>query len=150
MKKITYISILLLLTGCFKPQAKETPISEIMSDIKANIEISMAVEENLKEQKSAEKYGLSSDIIKEGIAYYSTDENSSDKIIMVRAASDDDVENIENALSNHMTATKSAWKNNENESKKTENGLLKTKDDCILLSISSKNDIIEEIFVKNL
>ncbi len=150
MKKIFYILTLILLTGCSKPTAKETPISQVMNNIKSEISMAEGVEEDLSKQKNAEKYGISTTSITDGMAYFSTAEGNSDKIIIARAKEQKEVENIEKALSAELTAVTAAWKNNETESKKIEKALLKTKDDCIILAISDEIDKIERIFDKNI
>ncbi len=150
MKKILYLLILSILAGCSKPKAAETPISEVMDIIKAEAGIESAAEENLSDQKNAEKYGISVNSITDGIAYYSTAQGKSDKVILVRAVSKEETENIEQALSSELTSVTAAWENNEEESKKIEKSLLKTKDDCVILAISDNIDKIEEIFDKNL
>lgn len=150
MKKLIILFMLSFLTACTKPTAKETPLSEVMLEIKEAVSMSEAAEEDLSDQKSAEKLGISTQSINDGIAYYSTAESNSDKVILVRAKTKEDIEKLEQALSAELTATTSAWKDNDTESKKIENSLLKTKDDCVILAISDKIDKIEEIFDKNL
>lgn len=150
MKKLLYMAVILMLTGCSKPIAKETPISKVMEEISENVNISSPVEEDLTIQKNAEKFGISTQSIKDGIAYYTTSKDKSDKIIIVRASSQEEVENLEQALSAELTSSKKAWKENENESTKVENALFKTRDDCIILAINENIEEIEEIFDKNL
>lgn len=150
MKKIFYILALILLAACSKPTARETPLYQVMSEIEAEVTVLQCVDEDLSNQKNAEKYGISSASIKDGIACYSTAEGISDKIILVRANKHEDIENIEKALSSQLTASAAAWNNNETESKKIEKALLKTKDDCVILAISDEIDKIERIFDKNI
>lgn len=150
MKKIMLILALLSLTACMKPSAKETPLKEVMNEISKSIELENPVTEDLSEQKNSKKYGISTEAIVDGVAYYSTSEEKSDKIILVRAKTKEDIEKLEQALSAQLTAASSAWRDNPEESKKAENGVLKTKDDCVILAISDKTKEIEEIFDKNL
>jgi lipoprotein len=150
MKKFIYLFLLLALTGCNKPTANETPTSEIIEDIKSELNLTDAVEEDLTIQKNAEKYGISTNSIIDGNAYYSTSGNKSDKVILVRASSQSEVDNLEEALAAEKNASISAWKHIEGENEKTENSLLKTKDDCVILAICDKVDKIEEIFDKKL
>lgn len=150
MKKIIFLLAFIVLAGCSKPSANERPISEVISVIKGEINMEESMEEDLSDQKNAEKYGISTNSITDGIAYYSTAEGKSDKVILVRASSQEEVENIEQALSSELTASTAAWENNEEESKKIEKGLLKTKDDCVILAISDEVDKIEKIFDESL
>lgn len=150
MKKIFYVLALILLTACSKPTAKETPISQVMNEIKAEITIPESIEEDLLDQKNAEKYGISTNSITDGIACYSTADGNSDKIIIARAKEQKEIENIEKALAAELSAASAAWKNNETESKKIDDALIKTKDDCIILAISDEIDKIERIFDKNI
>ncbi len=150
MKKIYLILALILLTACSKPTAKETPILQVMNEITSEIEIPEISEEDLTDQKNAEKYGISTDSIIDGIACYSNADNNADKIIIVRAKEQKEIEGIEKALSAELTAAASAWEGNETESKKIEKAILKTKDDCIIMAISDKIEEIERIFDKNI
>lgn len=150
MKKILFILILTLLTACNKPTAKETPLTQVMQEIEQNISMPQYVDEDLTEQKNAEKYGISTDSLTEGFAIVSTADNTADKIIIVRAKEKSEVENLEKAIAAELTAITLAWENNETESKKIENALMKTKDDCIILAISDEFDKIERIFDKNI
>ncbi|MGN1317488.1 MAG: DUF4358 domain-containing protein [Lachnospirales bacterium] len=146
MKKILFIILALIMTGCQKPSASEVPIEEVIKEIKTQIIMTNAVEENLKNQKSAEKYGISTNSIIDGISYYSTDNNKSDKVILVRAKNKDEIQNLERALESVLISTTASWEENEEESKKIEKALLKTKDDCVILAISDEVDKIENIF----
>ena len=84
--------------------------------------------------------------VSEGYVYYSTDEDTSDEVIIARAASQDKVENVEKAISAELTAKTTAWQNNEKESKKIENHVMRTIGDCVLLVIGDKSNEIDQVF----
>ena len=150
MRRSVCILAMLLLFGCSKPEAKDTSMETIINDIRTSINISNYTQEDLTDQKNAEKYGISSEIIKEGYALYSNDKSLSDKIILVRAAKDEDIDILEEALSAQKMISSTAWGENEDEFEKVKDGVLMTKGDCILLAISDDAKEIKEIFSKNL
>ena len=82
----------------------------------------------------------------QGDANNTEDEDKSDKIIIVKASSKDTIENIERALSSEIVGITDSWKENDQESKKIENHIFKTKDVYVIMAISDKSEEIEKIF----
>lgn len=146
MKKIILLLSFILLTGCSKPQSNNTPLINILNEMKVVAEFNNAQTADLKNQKTAAQYGINSDSISEGYVYYSTDKDSSDEVIIVRASSQKEIEEIEKAISTELSAKTTAWQNNEKESKKIENHIMRTIGDCVLLAIGEKSEEIDHVF----
>lgn len=146
LKKIILILCLLLLTGCNKPRSKDIPLSQVLEQIKVIAEFNNTQTEDLTNQKIAAQYGIDPTSISEGYVYYSTDEETADEIIIVRAASQNEVENIEKALNGELSAKTEAWKNNKTESDKIENHVMRTIGDCVLLAIGDRSAEIDQVF----
>ncbi len=146
MKKILLIFLLLLLTACSKLKSKDTPISQVLEEIKVISEFNNAQTADLTNQKIASQYGIDPTSISEGYAYYSTDENSADMVIIARAASQNEIENLEKAISAKLTSETTSWKNNEKEAEKIKNHSMRTIGDCVLLAIGDKSTEIEQVF----
>lgn len=146
MKKTILILSLILLIGCSKQQAKDIPLSQVLEEIKVIAEFNNTQTADLTDQKIAAQYGIDPASISEGYVYYSTDDNTADEVIVARAASRKEVENVEKAISGELTAKSTAWKSNEKESKKIENHVMRTIGDCVLLAIGDKSMEIEQVF----
>lgn len=135
-----------LFSACSKKESKNVSVSNVIDKMKETAQFDKEYEEDFKDLDVSEKYGISTDDISEGKTYYSRDENKSDEIILIKAKNKDAVENIEQALSSEVVRLSNAWKNEENEAKKVENHVLKTRDDFILLVVSEEPEKIEKIF----
>ncbi|MDO4300850.1 MAG: DUF4358 domain-containing protein [Clostridia bacterium] len=146
MKKTMLILSLILLIGCSKQQAKDIPLSQVLEEIKVIAEFNNTQTADLTDQKVAAQYGIDPTSISEGYVYYSTEGNTADEVIVARAASRKEVENVEKAISGELTAKSTAWKSNEKESKKIENHVMRTIGDCVLLAIGDKSTEIEQVF----
>ena len=146
MKKFILILSLLLLTGCNKPRSRDIPISQVLEEIKVVAEFSNTQTGDLTNQKIAAQFGIDPTSISAGYVYYSTDEGTADEIIIVRAASQNEVENIEKALGGELSAKTEAWKNNETESDKIENHVMRTIGDCVLFAIGDRSAEIDQVF----
>lgn len=146
MKKFIFILLLILLTGCSKPQSADTPLSEVLEEIKVIAEFENTKTDDLKNQKAAAEYGIDPSAINEGYVYYTTDEDKADEIIIARASSQSEVENVEKAISAELNTKTEAWKNNERESEKLENHVMRTIDDCVILAIGDKAKEIDQVF----
>lgn len=146
MKLKYFIIITLLLTGCQKPESKNPEVIDVINLIAKNVTIENGETKDLKQDKNAEEFGVATEDISEGIVYYSTVSDKVDKVILVKAASEDSIENIETALSAELIEITSFWENNDTENKKIEKHLLKTKDDYVILAIADEVEQIEMIF----
>lgn len=147
MKKI-YIILLALtaLTGCNKPKSNDMPLSDIVEQIKVVADFENAVTVDLTDQKNAAQYGIDPSAIKEGYVYYSQSEDKADELIIARAASQSDVENVEKAISDELNARTEAWKNNKTESEKIESHIMRTIDDCVMLVIGDEAEAADQVF----
>lgn len=143
---IILIIILIIITGCGKSKVKNVSTNNILENIKSNYPFNNPIEENIKNQSVAERYGISPNDIEEGVVYYTSDNNKSDKIIIVKASSKSKLENIERAISSEIIGITDSWKENEEESKKIEKHVFKTKDLYVFACISDDSKSIEEIF----
>ncbi len=147
MKKICFILLALgMLAGCSKPEAKDIPLSDITEQIKVIAEFENAATADLTDRKTAAQYGIDPTAIKEGYVYYSQSEDKADEVIIARASEQSDVESIEKAISNELNARTEAWKDNENESEKIKNHIMRTIDDCVLLVIGDEAEAVDQVF----
>lgn len=132
--------------GCGKVKSKDIALKDVLEEIKVVAEFENTHTEDLTNQKTAAQYGIDPTSISEGYVYYTANESSADEVIIVRAASQKEVENVEKAVSTELSAKAEAWKNNEGESSKIENHIIKTIGDCVLLAIGDKSLEIEQVF----
>lgn len=146
MKKVILIFSLLCLIGCNKVNSKDIPLSQILEEIKVIAEFENTQTVNLTNQKAAAEYGIDATAVSEGYVYYSGNDYTADEVIVVRAASQSDVENVEKAISAELAVKTEAWKNNETESKKIENHVMRTIGDCVLLAIGDRAMEIDQVF----
>ncbi len=147
MKRVVlFFCIIIFLTACQKREFKDISVQDIFININNEYILENATIENLKNQDTASKYGIAPSDIKEGIAYYSNNENSIDMLIIIKASNKAKVKNLEQALSYKIISLKESWKDNKKESEKLDNNLFKTKGNYIILCISENCDEIEKIF----
>ena len=146
LKKFILILSLILLAGCSKTKSKDISLSQVLEEIKVVAEFSNTRTADLTNQKIAAQYGIDPVSISEGYVYYSADPDTADEIIIVRAASQNEVENIEKALSAELQAKAESWKNNDVQSAKIENHLMRTIGDCVLLAIGDKATEADQVF----
>lgn len=146
MKRLLLLIFILLLTACSNDTLPNLSSEYILSVINKEVTFDNAVQENLKEQSVAERYGISPKNIENGVVYYTKDEDKSDKIIIVKASSKDTIESIERALSSEIVGISDSWKDNDKEMKKIEKHIFKTKDIYVIMAISNNAKKIEKIF----
>lgn len=146
MKKIMLILSVIFLIGCSKQESKDIPLNQVLEEIKVIAEFDNTQTEDLTNQKVAAQYGIDPTSISEGYVYYSTDDSIADEVIIARAASQSEVEEVEKAISSELSAKTTAWKNNEKEAKKIENHVMRTIGDCVLLAIGDKSMEIDQVF----
>lgn len=140
--------IAMSLTSCTKNKSKDVSVENVMKELKSTANFKNGEEEDITDLDIAERYGISPNDVKEGTLYYSEDENSADKIVLVKAKEQDSVENIERALGNEVVGLTDAWEGNATESKKVEEHVLKTKDKFVILIVGDNAKKIEEKFDK--
>lgn len=148
IKKVMTAALLLLLVGCGKPQSSNIELETVIDEMSRAVDMGQSVKKDMTVQSTAAKFGVSSDTISDGVVIYSTEGDRPDKIILLRAKSDDVVQDVEFALQTHMTETINAWEKNEPQRTKIDKSLMKTKDDCVILAIVNNADEIEKIFDK--
>ncbi len=146
MKKLLILVLIFLLTACSNNTLPDLSSEYILSVINEKVTFDNPVQEDMKEQSVAERYGISPKNIENGVVYYTEDEDKSDKIIIVKAASKDAVENIERALSSEIVGISDAWRDDANEMDKIEKHIFKTKDIYVIMAISNDAKQIEKIF----
>ncbi|WP_317368178.1 DUF4358 domain-containing protein [uncultured Tyzzerella sp.] len=146
MKKILLLIFVLLFTGCSNDTLPNISSEYILKKINEKITFDNSMQEDLKEQSIAERYGISPKDIESGVVYYTKDEDKSDKIIIAKASSKDTIENIERALSAEIIGVSDSWKANDKEMEKIEKHILKTKDVYVIMAISNDSKKIEKIF----
>ena len=93
MKKLLFFILFILLVGCSKDTLPNISSEFILNNITKKISFDNPIEENLKDQSVAERYGIAPKDIENGVVYYTEDEDKSDKIIIVKASSKDTIEN---------------------------------------------------------
>lgn len=152
IKKMFVLFFLFFLVGCGqnddldKNYNKVSSIEILEAINNNNIIFQTASIKSLKTQELANRYGISTDDLTDGVVYYSTNENISDCIIIAVAKDKSNLEAIERALSSEIIGLSDSFKNNDAESKKIENHLFKTKDLVVILAISDYIEEIENIF----
>jgi len=145
-KFLLTILIASALSGCQKKEAESSiAFSEIQNKLisKANFENTKT--EDMKEINTAQRYGISPDDIEDGFAY-STENESSDKIILVNTKGGASIENVEKALANEVSGLITSWEDNAAESSKLKEHVLKTKENYVILIISDDSAKIEDEF----
>lgn len=147
MKKYMLI-FLIFLTACSKPQTNTASLDSVFEEIKNAAAFDNGITEDITEQKTADKYGISPSSIAEGYVYYPKAGNVPDIVIIAKASSNDSIEDIEKALSAIVAGKKEVWKDNEKERVKTENYIICTIGDCTLLSIGENAEATDLIFHK--
>ena len=145
-KKILIPVVLLLLFGCSIPENKDVSVEKVMDAITQSVTMPYMTEEYLDDPKTAERYGINSNSIDQGIVCRSTDKEYSDEVIIVEAAEKENVEELERAFAAEITGLTDAWAENDRETKKIDNNLLKTKGKYIILAVGNDTDKIEKIF----
>ena len=130
MKKLLILVLIFLLTACSNNTLPDLSSEYILSVINEKVTFDNPVQEDMKEQSVAERYGISPKNIENGVVYYTEDEDKSDKIIIVKAASKDAVENIERALSSEIVGISDAWRDDANEMDKIEKHILNKRHLC--------------------
>lgn len=146
MKKVILIFSLLFLIGCNKVKSKDMALSQVLEEIKVIAEFENTQTADLTNQKTAAQYGIDATAISEGYVYYSNNDSTADEVIIARAASQSDVESLEKAVGAELSAKTEAWKNNEKESSKIENHVMRTIGDCVLLAIGDRAMEIDQVF----
>lgn len=146
MKKIMLAFSLIFLIGCNRQKSKDIPLNQVLEEIKVIAEFDNTQTADLTNQKVAAQYGIDPTSISEGYVYYSTDDSIADEVIIARAVSQSEVEEVEKAISSELSAKTTAWKNNEKEAKKIENHVMRTIGDCVLLAIGDKSMEIDQVF----
>lgn len=149
IKKIYALSLIstFIFCGCSsdknEPNIKFSDISSAITDAAKFEDPSF---EYLTETDTAQRYGISTDDIEEGIVYSTSNENKPDKIILVKARDENTLENVERALSSEVIGLTDSWENNEAEFKKVEEHVLKTTDNYVILIVSENASELEETF----
>lgn len=145
MKKLIFIISLVLLTACTKLEAKNTPINNVLSEIKTIAEFENTSTLDLKAIKNASTFGLNPNSISEGYAYY-TNSTSPDLVLIARATNIDEVGNVEKSFSAVLNSQIIAWQDNKEQSDKIDKHLLKTIGDCVILAIGENTNEINQVF----
>ena len=148
MKKIAWTCVfsLLILVSCTGKFDTNVAVSQIMNKIKTEIVLEGGVDEDIKSIDNAERYGLVLESIEEGRIYYTKSAENPDKVIIIKAKKEDNIEGIEKALSAETIGLSEAWKNNMKESKKVEDYILKTRGRYVVLIVAEDAKRVEKIF----
>lgn len=142
-----FLSLLMsavLFSGCAKT-SENINFSELQANLISKANFNNSQTENLKDITAAQKYGLTTDDIEEGFAYYTNNE-SPDRIILAKTKGGSSTENVEKSLANEAAGLISAWESNEKESKKLSEHVLKTKENYVILIISENSAELEDMF----
>lgn len=150
MKKWTFnivIVFLIVLTGCNNVKAKNVPLSQVLEEIKVVAEFENAKTLDLTNQNIAADFGIDTSSISEGYVYYSENANA-DEVIILRAVSNEKLEEVEKAVAGELNGKVNAWKSNKIENEKLKNHIIRTIGDCVLLAIGDKAEEINNIFAE--
>lgn len=145
-KIVSLIIILTFMVGCNKKEIADLSSQNILDNILKEVTFKNAITEDLKEQSIAERYGIAPNDIQNGIIYYTSNEDKSDKIIIAKAIEKDKLEKIERAFTAEIVGITDAWTGSKSESKKIDNHITKTKDLYTIVCISDEAKKIIEIF----
>lgn len=146
MKKWIYtLALIIFMTGCGSVKANDIPLSNVIEEIKVVAEFENSKSLDLTNQKVAAEYGIDTASISEGYVYYSDNANA-DEVIIVRASSQEKVEEIEKAVAVELNTKANAWKSNKTEDEKIKNHIMRTIGDCVLLAIGDKSAEIDNVF----
>lgn len=140
------LSICLFLSGCGKEKTKDISIEEVTKRLALNAEIASPEYLDLSQKENAESFLLATEDFEKGIAVYSKSTEEADKIILIKAKDSKTVQDVERSLSAVLIGLTTTWENDENEAKKVEEHILKTKDKYVLLYVGQKNEEAEKIF----
>lgn len=136
MKKICILLCALFLCSCAAKSHDDIKLSDIAGKVRETASFSEAREESLLDFAIAERYGISTADIEDGMVYYSGDAKNPDKVLLVKAKSRDRLENVERAASNTLVSMNDAWKHEKTEIKKIERAVLKTNGHFVYLVVA--------------
>lgn len=154
MKKIGLLTIFtctLALVGCDKKEFNDLSSQEILYNIErdaSTISFDGFFKEDLTNESISTRYGISTADIEHGVLMYSSDETKNDKILIVKAKDEKALENIERAFASEIIQLSDALRENNEELKKVEECVFKTKGLYVIMGISEYPDEIELIFDK--
>ena len=148
LKILLFLSLIIsiFIVGCQKQKAKDVSVKTVMESMIDFSDFSLGIKEDIKDQQVAQRYGINPKDVSEGIVYYSGEDTKADKIILIKAENKDSVENIERALGAEVIGLTDSWQDNQEESRKIEKHILKTKDIFVFLYVGNNPKKMEEIF----
>lgn len=150
IKLILLLVSLMSMTGCEKKEFNELSSQEILYNIEERVTLNKFFKEDLTKEEIATDYGIAPSDIEHGVLMYSSEEGKNDKILIVKAVDEKALENIERAFANEIIKLSDALRDNNNELKKVEECVFKTKGLYVMMAISDYPNEIEDIFDKTL
>lgn len=145
-KIFALVLCVILLAGCSKPENKEVSSEVVFDKVAAIMNFDENEKMDLSDIKNSQKYGISTDKIKDGYAALNSDGVNADNLVVLRAAEDKEIDGLEEAMLAYINDITTAWENNDTESKKIENRVFKTIDKFILLYVGDEPEKAKEIF----
>ena len=146
IKKIFVYTLCFALIGCSKPENNDISSETVFDKVAKATNFEEEKKMNLSEMKNSQRYGISSDKIKDGFAAYSMEGEKADSLIILRAKKDEDVDSLEENILAYVNDMTSAWDKNENENKKLEKRVFETVDKFVMLYVGDEPDKAKEIF----
>ncbi len=151
MKKILLICnlliVVLIFSSCAKKESTNVAVSDLMDRIKKEAAMKEPKEEDMKELKTAENYGISLDDVDEGKVLYSEDPKDADRIIVIKAKDESALQNIERAMTSQVISLSNTWgSNDKKEFEKVENHIVKSRGNYCIMIVSEKADEVKKIF----
>jgi len=150
MKKAFYILtiflLISLLNGCARGESSGATAREITDAVRETAAFEKPLEEDMSERETAEKYGISPELIKEGFILYDGSEKNPDKIIIVIAKNDSGADKIERALSGERIRLVNALENDKSQYEKVNNIIVKAKGRYCALIFCGGAKAVEKIF----
>ena len=151
MKKLFAPVIILLvfvmtIPACQKNKSSGIAVSDVMARVEATAGFEDPLREDITMPETAEKYGISGQDVREGLVLESSEKNSADIVILVRAKNDDAVLKLERALAAKAAGLTNAFEKDSEQRDKIESSVLKTRDDYVILIVCGNPEDIEKIF----
>jgi len=151
-KRLLALGILvMILAGCAKKEASGIKVAEVMDRMKSRAMFENGKTEDMTSFEIAQRYGIDSENITEGLVYYNSDKDSADAIVLVKVKDKKVTEKIENALGREVTRLSDVWEGRKDEngaaqSKKIDRHVRKTRGDYVVLVICEEVKGVVKVF----
>lgn len=143
LSMLLVLGMLALMSSC-RPHTSVSS-SEIVARLKNQVNLDGYKQENLTELAHAQKYGLSTKDVANGVCLHKDGEKP-DCLIVVKAKDRDSLENVERSLGNWLTLQSDSLVHDKEQTKRMEKALFKTYDTVVIVAVHDDVKAIEESF----